>query len=267
MIVIDGSLSSGSSPAKSDRIIRLHYVSGPKSLHIAIGDVVFWVDGVEKIFRHKIYGEILAMLAMASPNTVTAEDIFDRIQKVASLGSRLNLENTVQKYIHGLRQDLALAGLKMDVLKNIRSVGYRLAEGWKAESTRSTKTIASEELYEIRNLVNRCIEHVDSRRIEINAGGLMYLDRDSGFATENMVLLDRISWQLIHSLSEPELIPDILDIKRDLYTLMSYAIFSRVGHRLNEVEWRQDYRQEIRKIYRDIEMRVQKVMTFSHFEI
>jgi hypothetical protein len=55
------------------------------------------------------------------------------------------------------------------------------------------------------------------------------------------------------------LVPDILDIKRDLAALMSYVVFWRVGHRLTEKAWRLDYRQEITKSIGDIEMRIQKI--------
>lgn len=239
--------------------MRLHYPEGPKCLHISVGDVVFWVDGVERTFRHRLYGEIITCLATASPKTVELEEIFERMQAVGSLGSRLNLEATVHKYVHGARQDLLNAGLKMEVIRNVRSLGYRLADGWKVESTPSPQTLAVDELSEIRHMVEKCIEHVENRRIETNAGGLMYLDRDISMVTENMIILDRIGWQLIHSLSEPEIVPDILDIKRDISQLLSYVMFSRVGHRLTVDEWRQDYRQEIKKVYGDIAMRINKI--------
>jgi hypothetical protein len=243
-------------------ILRLSYEEGPKSLHVRVGDIVFWIDGIERTFKSPLHAQLVAALGRAYPGTVSVEEIFENLRAYASIGSPMNLESTVHKYVHGTRQDLLAAGLRMDVIRNVRGHGYRLAQGWSVERPMDSASLAEAELQEIRSLVQKCIAHVESRRIVTNRGGLTYVEADPAVVHENMVLLDRIGWQLIHSLCEVEIVPDILDIKRDLSVLLSYALFWRVGHRISVEDWKQDYRIEIQKTCSDIEMRIQKIKNY-----
>jgi hypothetical protein len=52
-------------------------------------------------------------------------------------------------------------------------------------------------------------------------------------APRTLAVEEVFEWQLIHKLSEPEFVSDVLDIKRDLSALLSYALIGRIG-RLQE---------------------------------
>lgn len=240
-------------------LVKLSFNAGPKVLHVTQNDIVYWVDGVEKTFKSMIHGQVIAILAMRYPQTVPTHEIFEILQVKYSVGSRLNPEQTVHKYIHGARQDLSDAGLLMEVVKNIRGFGYRLADGWSVEVNTSTDNLVDREIQDLRSMAQRCVDHLHSRPITINKGGLMFFEADPLLIKENMILIDRIGWQLIHNLSFVDCIPDVLDIKRDISKLLSYVIFWRVGHRLSEEEWRLDYVSEVNKTVEDIELRILKI--------
>lgn len=242
--------------------MKLSYTEGPKFLHVSRNDVVFWADGVEYTFRSLTHAELLVLLINRHPNTVSSENIFDHFRAVSPIGSKSRLDQTIHKIVHGARQDLSSAGLKMPVIRNVRGVGYRVAEGWTVEAETNSVGLVESEMQELQGLVHRCVEYVSTRRVVTNQAGLLYLDAERHVAQENFLLLDRIGWQLLHSLGERELVPDILDIKNDLSVLMSYIVFWRVGHRLTEDEWKEDYRQEIQKVLGDVQMRIQKIKNF-----
>jgi hypothetical protein len=240
-------------------MIKLNYSSGPKVLHLIQNDVVFWLDGMEKTFKSLLYSEVLIILASRHPKTVPTNEIFELLQSRHAVGSRFNPEQTVHKYVHGARQDLIDAGLRMDVIKNVRGLGYRLGDGWSVESSHKAENLVDREIEDLRKLVERCIHHLHSKSVTINHGGLMYFEADPLIIKENMILLNRIGWQLIHNLSAPENIPDVLDIKSDISELLSYVIFWRIGHRLTEEEWKLDYVCEVNKTLDDIELRILKI--------
>lgn len=242
------------------KIVALTYKPGPRTLQIFRGDVVFWVDGVQRTFRSLAAGEIIAIIASRHPKTIDSKTLFRELNHVVHVGSNDTLDSTIHKYVSEARKSIEEAGMKVNIIKNVRRKGYRLADGWEVNLLAKPASLVDTELDEIKKLIERCIEHVRVGRIVTNNGGLMYIEMDQRLTQENFLLLDRFGWKLIHVLSRPGTVPDVIDIKRDIEKLMTYVLFWRVGDGLAEEKWKSDYETEIQKIFGDIEMRVNKIM-------
>lgn len=239
--------------------LKLSCPDAAKHLRLMAGDVVFWIDGIEHRFKSVLHGELILFIASLHPETASLEAIFAHFREVYPVGSPTTLERTVHKMVHGARQDLVRAGLTLQVIRNVRGLGYRLAEGWIREDEGDGARLFHAELEELRALAGRCVVYMDSRPVIENAAGILYLDAERPVVQENFSHLCRIGWQMLRSFAEPELVPDILATKRELSALMSYVAFWRVGHRITEEAWRLDYKREIAKCVEDIEMRIRKI--------
>lgn len=239
--------------------LNLSCPDGAKRLRLVAGDVVFWIDGLEHRFRSVLHSELILFIANLHPETASLEAIFAHFREVYPVGSPTTLERTVHKIVHGARQDLVRAGLTLQVIRNVRGLGYRLAEGWIKEDENDGERLLHAELEELRALADSCVVYMESRPVIESAAGILYLDAERLVVQENFSQLCRIGWQMLRSFADPELVPDILAIKRELSALMSYVAFWRVGHRITEEAWRLDYRREIAKSVEDIEMRVRKI--------
>lgn len=243
-------------------VVELSCPDGAQQLRLVAGDVVFWIDGLEHRFKSVLHGELIQFIASLHPETASLEAIFAHFRAVYPVGSPASLERTIHKIVHGARQDLLRAGLALQVIRNVRGLGYRLAEGWRKEDEIDGGRLFRAELEELRALANRCVAYMDSRPIIENAAELFYLDAERHVVQENFSHLYSIGSRMLLSLAEPAFVPDILDIKRDLSVLMSYVVFWRVGHRITEEAWRLDYRREITKCIEDVEMRIRKIERF-----
>lgn len=252
-------VASPASPLSKTR--RLFYGSD-KTLEISLHSQDFYIDGTHHVFASEDQRDLLLFVSGTS-GTAT----YDAIQEAAFRGKKKD----IQKVLHHLRGALTVAGLGVPVIVTVRNSGLHLASGWHVEQPgldMEDEHPVMEQINAMRKATMNSIDHIASVPLTRNHAGLAHVElnpRTRALASNNYILFNDMGWQLIHMLRRPpygseETVPDIIDIKRKLYELMSYATFWRVGDGLSDDKWRRDYRAECTKLLRDIEELVRKVV-------
>lgn len=243
--------------------VYLSYQEHSKVLHFSYNEVAFFVDGVMYFFKSPLYATTLYIIAKKFPDTCLISDISLHLNKCGAFNS--SSEAIVHKYTHGLRRDLKIAGIEASVIKNIRSLGYRLNEGWQVESHPIKPAIEVDlpELVELKSLVNKCIKYVNESSLNTGQAGMMHLEVDKNLVLQNMATLHKISWQIMERLDHLNKLAEIVDIKTYIDKLLSYVVFWRFGHRISTDHWKSDYVMELNSLYKNIEDKVRLAVGYS----
>lgn len=215
-------------------------------IRISKDSLCFYVDGKVAHFSKLQYSILLCEIAHHSPNGVD----YDQIKSVLSMPQNSN--NDIHKKVHDAKREIKKLLPNAEIIKNITSFGYRLSEEWHSESASEIDDVISSNIASIASITERCIEYMHNRTIKSTCAGIMYLDFDHDFATQNFIIVDRAMWSIIDLLSSDSNLAETVDLKSVFAEFLSYVIYWRVGDNLTEEKWRGDYEREIRNHLRKI---------------
>ena len=115
--------------------------------------------------------------------------------------------------------------------------------------------------------MERARAHVDKTPIVTNQIGLMYVERTEAtrqLAKDNYTLIEDVGWQLIHVLSSCGVTnddhPDVLEVKKKIEKVISYALFWRIGDSLTEEKFRRDFNVESKKLVAEFKQLIERIL-------
>jgi hypothetical protein len=234
-----------------------------KILEIHLDTTDFFVDGVRGRFPSTRHRDFVVQVARKFPKTAMFVDLEAAIQ----LGKNESRE-ILKKIAHQVKERFEAVNLQIPVLESARSAGYSLASGWRLITEElGTEHLAYEQLRELNVALDRARAHVDSSAIVTNQIGLLYVERTEAtrqLAKDNYTLIEDVGWQLIHVLSScgvtNEEHPDILEVKKKIEKIISYALFWRLGDSMSKDKFRSDFRSETKKLVGEIKHLISRIL-------
>lgn len=208
-------------------------------IQITSDEIAFAVGNNTGYFSKPQHARILYKLSLNYPNGVSYQEIKECLGRVA------NSNNDIHKEIHQIRATIKNVSSKDDVITNISRYGYRVGDSWSVEDCGVIDAVLQDNLHIIGEIVNNCKTHMREKALKNTKGGILYLDFDNDFATQNFTVLDRVMWSIIDLLSSESNLAETMDLKATFSDLLSYVIYWRIGDNLTERKWRNDYESEI----------------------
>jgi len=234
-----------------------------KTLEIHLDTTNFFIDGARGNFPSPRHRDFVVAVARRAPKTAIFKDLD------AAMPGRSETPREVYKRLaHQVKERFEAANLRIPVLESVRSTGYQLANGWRlvAEEVRSTH-LAIDQLRELNVALERARTHVDKTTIVTNQIGLMYVERTEAtrqLAKDNYTLIEDVGWQLIHVLSSSGVTndehPDVLEVKKKIEKIISYALFWRIGDSLTEEKFRRDFHVESKKLVAEFKQLIERIL-------
>lgn len=219
-------------------------------------DSEFMYVGDERIvISSRTRKDVLWLLLSAFGRTVSYEEI------AKALGGETFEEpnQRAAKFMSDLRASLNRT-LAKELILTVRNQGYTIGPEWFLPQERIPVKKSNEFIGMLDNIIADCIQHVEDRQIVTCKNGLQFLDFDIQFATQKFQILNTMLWDTIRLLSHSSKPSELFALKNDFYELSTYILFWRVGERLEESKWKEDYRDEIRTKSRDIHRRVEELL-------
>lgn len=232
----------------------------PQIIKLCRGDIVFWVDDLENHFPTIHSAEAISVISEAYPRTVTSEELFRHLNAQIHIGDQARFSDIVYKHVSHARAALAKAGIGRTLIQTVRNFGYRLGWGWSVKVVQEPASLIQEDLFELRNLLDRCIAKAWVYPMITASNGIMYLDADKGEIQSNFLILDRLSWLMVETMSRFHSLDTCMRIKNDFDILMSYVLFRRIGQDLSHHKWRSLYESELNTLFHEIEQGLRKVI-------
>jgi hypothetical protein len=222
--------------------VTIHY-GDDHTLSVSKDSCDFFVDGQAGKFETTICRDLFLCIIQRSPLMATPDDF------IKAVGACQHA-----KYICMTRKRLKQAGLQIEVIECARNRGYKLSSGWELHDVR--RGVIGAALAQIDRVVESTRSHVHHGALSESHMGLTFLERSpatQAHAHQGYMLLFDSGWQLVHELSRLNLTedyaPDIIEVKKLIERLSSYATFMRIGHRLSHEDWRKDFMAEMQNIH------------------
>jgi hypothetical protein len=225
--------------------IRLAYGSD-KVLEISSDTTDFFLDGKRGNFSSVRHRDFLLAVAKVAPKTASYRYL------ETELKGRGELRDQFKKWVNKIKERIEAIGLKVPLLEAVRSDGYHLATGWSlVDSEVKPKHIAHDLFVQLRTTLESTCTYVDTAAIRVNPIGLLHVERTAltnQLTRDNYLLIEDIGWQLFHVLSSCGVTnddhPAVLDVKKKIEKLISYALMWRIGDSITEEKFRRDFRTE-----------------------
>jgi hypothetical protein len=242
------------------QFIRLCY-GNDRTLEIHLDTTDFFIDGDRGNFAARKHRDFIVEVARHAPKTATFRDLI-----VAIHVSRANEAALFKKLVYEIKERFKFYGLEIPVLESVRSEGYRLAEGW-AKLQGEPKHPAFGLLENLGTALQRSRDHVGTANIATNSIGLQHVERSAEtlkIARENYFLVESVGWELLDVLSSCGITnedhPRVLEVKRKIEKVTSYALFWRVGDSLPQDKWRRDFHSESTTLEVDIKNLIERIL-------
>jgi hypothetical protein len=242
--------------------IKLAYKQD-KNLEIHMDTTDFFVDGNRGRFPSKRHRDFVIEVIRKSPKTAMYADL-----DIALEFGKDDSRDIYKKLAHQVKEKFEAASLRTPVLESVRSAGYALVDGWRiVDEEIKAKHLAFDQLRELNTALERARAHVDKAAIVTNQIGLSHVERTEAtrqLAKDNYTLIEDVGWQLIHVLSccgvTNDDHPDVLEVKRKIEKIISYALFWRIGDSMTEEKFRRDFRSEIKTLVAEFKQLVERIL-------
>lgn len=234
-----------------------------KTLEICLDTTDFFIDGTRGNFPSPRHRDFVLAVSKRAPKTAMFKDLDAEI-----LRKHENRGDVYKKLAYQVKERFESVNLRIPVIESVRSTGYQLANGWRlVEEEVKPKHLAFHQLRELSVALDRAKGHVDKTNIVTNQIGLLYVERTEAtrkLAKDNYTLIEDVGWQLIHVLSSCGVTndehPDILDVKKKIEKIISYALFWRIGDSLTEEKFRRDFHTESKKLVTEFRQLIERIL-------
>lgn len=216
----------------------------PPSALFMIGDSHFHFSTAAK-------SDLICQMATLAPMAMTH-------QEVVSVFRRHNLGNSedtparaAAKLIKGVRDDLLAAGVHVPLIISERTVGYRLAPGWRAQEHKPREVPTLDEL---RQIIDRCKAFCTPERVRRDNSGLEYLDTTDFDVAAQFAEASAHLLRAVRSAANPRNRSRVFRLKSACWELLSYVAFWRFGEKHTTTDWVEEYHSEIDALFSEISL-------------
>ncbi|WP_162826761.1 response regulator transcription factor [Pseudolabrys taiwanensis] len=232
-----------------------------KKLTYEYGADVIYLDMQRVTLRHASQKQAIWLLLQSLGRVVTHAEIVAILDK-SGQGNKNDAPNSRSgKFIAQLRAELKHSHDLHGLIKNVRSAGYIVGEGWTRPPSEIRIQKSHEFLDMLDNVVSDCIRHANDMPLITCQNGLQYIAFKIDFSLQKFKILNSMLWDIIRILSSTTAKPsDLIEIKASFHDLSSYVLYWRIGDGLSEEKWKADYRDEIRTQARKIHQQVEAIM-------
>lgn len=245
----------------SSEPIRLAY-GQDKTLEIHLDTTDFFIDGRRGRFPSPRHRDFVVEVARRSPKTAMFADLD------AALRCKNESRDLYKKFAYQVKERFEGVNITIPVLESVRLAGYSLANGWRLVNEEvESKHLAFDQLRELNNAMEHARNHVDKTNIVTNQIGLLHVERTEEtrrLAKNNYTLIEDVGWQLIHVLSSCGITndehPDVLEVKKKIERVTSYALFWRLGDSMTEEKYRRDFHSESKKLMAEFKQLIERVL-------